>query len=180
MTRFLYAILLGLVGAGIVHIAILVLLPRMSERDAWSILSENTGFYTPTRISGGKDAAPLIGAIDPMFEAVACRFDLTEGIAHVQAEGTVPFWSVSIYDQGAQNIFSFADRTATDRRLDLAVLSTPQMLEIRKETPPEFLHSIFAEAGVDEGIVVVRALVPDESWRPRIDRFLNAIRCQAR
>jgi uncharacterized membrane protein len=36
VTRFAYALLIGVVGAGIVHIAVLFLLPYMTERDAWT------------------------------------------------------------------------------------------------------------------------------------------------
>jgi len=39
MRKLLYAVLLGLIGAGIVHIVILILLPLFSQRDAWSRLA---------------------------------------------------------------------------------------------------------------------------------------------
>jgi len=42
VARLLYAVVLGLVGAAIVHIAVLFLLPRLSERDAWSRLAAAT------------------------------------------------------------------------------------------------------------------------------------------
>jgi len=36
LRRLFHAVLLGLVGAGIVHIVVLLLVPEFSERDAWS------------------------------------------------------------------------------------------------------------------------------------------------
>lgn len=179
MARIVYAILVGLVGAGIVHISILFLLPSLTERDAWAVLSESTGFYTVTNISGANGAPPLIRSIDPAFEAVACRFDLEEGIAYVKGDGRVPFWSVSVYDRSGQNIFSFTDRTANDHRLDFAVLSPLQMVDVRKETPAIFQESIFVEANIGEGIIVVRAFVPDASRQPEVSRFLSSIECSA-
>jgi uncharacterized membrane protein len=178
MGRLLYAILVGLVGAGIIHIAVLFLLPRLTERDAWAILSESTGFYTVTDISGARGQAPLIGSTDPLFEAVACRFDLAEGIAHLRGDGSLPFWSVSVYDRSGQNLFSFTDRTADERRLDVAVLSPVQMVEVRKDTPQAFRQSIFVEADLDEAIIVLRVFVPDESWRPQVARFLSSVSCR--
>jgi uncharacterized membrane protein len=40
MLRLFYILLIGIVGAGIVHIAVLLLLPQFSERDAWSSRSD--------------------------------------------------------------------------------------------------------------------------------------------
>jgi uncharacterized membrane protein len=177
MARLFYAVLLGIVGAGIVHIAILLLLPALSERDSWSRLAEAGEFYSAVPIHGSAGQPPLVKAYDPMFDARACRFDLAEGIVHVFAEGTVPFWSASVYDRNGQNIYSFNDRTASGGELDFAVVTPVQMIEIRKELPTEFQSSIFVETQTDQGIVVVRAFVPDETWRPAIKRYLDGISC---
>lgn len=182
MTRLLHALFAGLVGAGIVHIVILLLLPSFSERDAWSRLAQAADLYTVTRIAGAEttvpgDAEPLLAPVDPLFDAVACRFDLTNGIAHLKAPGTVPFWSVSVYDRGGQNIYSFNDRTANDGVLDFLIATPVQMVEIRKSLPPELETSVFVEADVEEGIVVIRSFIPDESFRPAITAYLDSISC---
>ncbi len=52
------------------------------------------------------------------------------------------------------------------------------MIDLRKELPPEFEKSIFVETPIDEGIVVVRAFVPDDSWKPTVSRFLDGISCE--
>ena len=95
MTRLTYAAILSLFGAGIVHIAILMLLPYYTERDAWSLLSQTSEHYTVTRIGGSGATTPLVRSVDPLFAAVACRFDLDDGVVHVHGDGTVPFWSMS-------------------------------------------------------------------------------------
>ncbi|MGD9913846.1 MAG: DUF1254 domain-containing protein [Rhizobiaceae bacterium] len=177
MSRVIYAILLGLVGAGIVHIAILLMLPALSERDSWSRLAEAGELYSVVNLHGADGKPPLVTAYDPMFDARACRFDLSEGIVHVFAEGKVPFWSASVYDRKGQNLYSFNDRTASGGDLDFAVVTPVQMIEIRKELPPEFQSSIFVETQADQGMVVVRAFVPDETWRPIIARYLDSLAC---
>ena len=96
---------------------------------------------------------------------------------HVFAEGGVPFWSVSVYDRNGQNIYSFNERTASGGKLDFAVVTPLQMIEIRKELPVAFQSSIFVEAQADQGIVVVRAFVPDPTWRPIVGRYLDGISC---
>lgn len=174
-----YAVLVGLVGAGIVHIVILLRLPAFSERDAWSNLAARAPLYQVARISDRPGAPALLQSPDPFVDAVACRFDLTEGIAHLSGPGGVPFWSASVYDRNGQNIYSFTDRTATSGALDFVVATPIQMTEVRKALPQEFRASVFVEAPLEEGIVVIRSLVPDESYRPEVAAFLDGIACRS-
>ena len=177
MPRFIYALLVGLVGAGIVHIAILLLLPSYSERDAWSRLSEMADVYGVTPLDVPAGEKPIIRSADPFFKAVACRFDLADGIAHIEADGDVPFWSASVYDRNGQNVYSFNDRTQTGPSLDFAVMTPAQIVEVRKELPAALDQAVFVEASLGEGIVVVRAFVPDESYSSIVATFLRTVSC---
>ena len=177
MLRFVHAIILGLIGAGIVHIAVLMLIPEFSERDAWSRLAMAADLYTMTPFEAETGPTSTVKSVDPLFKAAACRFDLTDGVVQLRAPGSTPFWSVSVYNRAGQNIYSFNDRTTTDQSLDFVVLTPAQMIEVRKELPEEFQKSIFVEAPIDEGIVVVRSFVPDDSWKQAVTDFLGNISC---
>ena len=177
MLRLLHAILLGLLGAGIVHIAVLLLVPEFSERDAWSRLATATDLYRMTRLDAVKGGAPVVKSVDPLFYAAACRFDLDDGMVEVEAPGRVPFWSVSVYDRNGHNIYSFNDRSATGGQLDAVILTPAQMIEIRKGLPEELDGAVFVEVPVEEGIVVIRGFVPDDSWKPAVSRFLDDSSC---
>lgn len=177
MLRVLYAVVIGLFGAAIVHIVILMMLPQFSDRDAWSRLAMSADLYRIVRIDAAAGETPIVKSIDPLFYAAACRFDLSEGIVHVQSPGNSPFWSVSVYDREGQNIYSFNDRTAESRALDFVVLTSAQMIELRKALPEDLAKSIFVEAALNEGIVVVRGFVPDQSWRQSVAGFLDGIAC---
>jgi len=180
MARLLYAILLGLVGAGIVHIAILFLLPVYTNQDAWVQLSKAADLNEVVLVGQGHAESRAVGAGNPLLEKAACRFDLSRGVVHVHGDGTVPFWSMSLYDRTGLNIFSFNDRTAPDGLLDFLVLTPDQMLRMRKDLPQEFQNAIFIEADVVEAILVVRAFVPDATWRPQVTAFLKGIVCEQR
>ena len=179
MRRLLYAVAVGLVGAGIVHIVVLLLLPDFSERDAWSRLESRGELYRIIRIDGTPAAAEVIHrSADPLFYVAACRFDLEEGYAHITAPGRVPYWSVSVYDRSGQNIYSFNDRTATSGQLDFVVLTPPQMIDVRKELPEALVSSVFVEADIDQGIALVRVFVPDASWAPQMTRYIDGLICR--
>jgi uncharacterized membrane protein len=177
MLRLLYIVLVSIVGAGIVHIAVLLLLPRFSERDAWSGLAEAGDFYKAVRIDAGDGSPPVVKAVDPLFHAAACRFDLDEGPVHIRAPGAVPFWSVSIYNRAGQNVYSFNDRATDKGALDFVVLTSDQMIEVRKAVPEEFNKAIFVQVPVGEGIVLVRSFVPDPTWEEATSEFLARIAC---
>lgn len=179
MLRLFYAVLLGVVGAGIVHIAVLLLLPVVSDRDAWSRLALAGGLYAVTPLYSADAGPGARRSVDPLFQAVACRFDLADGVAHIRGVGRLPFWSVSVYDRGGRSIYSFNDRTSPAGRLDLVVLTPAQMIEVRKELPEAFAESVFVETGIGEGIVAVRGFVPDPSWAPAVTRALGALACTA-
>ena len=138
MLRLFYVLLIGIIGAGIVHISVLLLLPQFSERDAWSSLAEAADFYKAVRIDAGDGSPPIVKAVDPLFHAAACRFDLDEGPVHLRAPGSVPFWSVSIYNRAGQNVYSFNDRATDKGALDFVVLTSEQMIEVRKTSAGGF------------------------------------------
>jgi len=177
MRKFVYAAIVGLIGAGIVHVAILLLLPTMSPRDAWSRLAAQADLYQTTPYVTDSDVAGPAGIADPYFQAVACRFDLGEGVAHVQGSGVVPFWSASVYDRSGQNIYSLNDRSAKDEQLDIVILTPAQMVDMRKAPLEELENAVFVETPIDEGIVVVRGFAPDQTWVRKVADFLGAIDC---
>jgi uncharacterized membrane protein len=84
-------------------------------------------------------------------------------------------WS---HDRNGQNIFSFNDRTASDGSVDFVVLTPVQTIEVRKALPEEFVDAVFVEADIDEGIVVIRAFVPDGTWRTAVTKFLEGVSCR--
>jgi uncharacterized membrane protein len=171
---------LGLIGAGVVHILALFLMPAMSPRDAWSRLEDETGLYSFSEyVPAASPASGPAGAADPFVKSVVCRFDLTDGYVHVTREGKVPYWSASVYDRSGQNVFSLNDRTAKNGVLDLVVVTPAQLVDIRKSPPAELEDSVFVEAPIEEGMVVVRGFQPDETWRQIVGEYLESIECSA-
>ncbi|AZO31413.1 MULTISPECIES: DUF1254 domain-containing protein [Mesorhizobium] len=173
-----HALILGLLGAGIVHIVVLFLVPEFSERDAWSRLAMTSDLYKMTRLDAEAGVAPVVKSVDPMFYAAACRFDLADGLVRIRAPGDVPFWSASVYDRNGHNIYSFNDHNANGEKLDAVVLTPAQMIDVRRDLPEELQGAIFVEAPIEEGILVVRAFVPDDSWKPIVSRFLEQSACE--
>lgn len=176
MVRLVHALVLGLVGAGIIHIIVLLLVPVYSQRDAWAILSEQANFYRTVRLDPPQ-ATPLIGSLDPLFDAVACRFDLQDGVMRLHGEGVVPYWSMSVHDRAGLSVFSVNDGSSPQGKLDFVVATPTQMIALRNAMPQELADAIFVEADIAEGIAVVRTFIPDPSWEPGVATWLGDINC---
>ncbi|MFI0847708.1 DUF1254 domain-containing protein [Mesorhizobium sp. IMUNJ 23232] len=174
-----YALLLGLVGAGIVHIVVLLLVPEFSERNASVRLAAVSGLDQVTHIDP-VGAVPMLGTPDPAFQMAACRFDLSSGPVHVATPGKAPFWSASIYDSGGRNLYSLNDRSGAGDVLDFVVLTPEQMIGVRQDLPEAFTQSVFVEVPAEDGILVVRAFAPDESWKPAVSQFFARMTCATR
>jgi uncharacterized membrane protein len=177
MFRLLHALVLGVVGAAIVHIVVVLLVPRFSERDAWAAIGEESALYETIRIDATDGGAGLISSVDPLFGAAACRFDLARGVVRITGGGDVPFWSTAIHDRNGLNTFSFTDRTSTSGRLDFVVATPLQMVELRNDLPASFVEAVFVEASLEEGIAVIRAFAPDASWEPAVSDYLSSVTC---
>jgi uncharacterized membrane protein len=172
MPRLVHSLTLGLIGAVIVHIAILLLLPFHAQDDAWSRLEAAGGSWRFVPLERAAAAG------DPMIAGLACRFDLADGPARIDAAGRVPYWSLSVYSRRGHNLYSLTDRTATDRRLDMVLLTPPQMIEMRRDMPEALAGAIFVEVADPLGIVALRVFRPDGTYAPIIDPFLDSARCE--
>jgi uncharacterized membrane protein len=178
MLKVVYAVLLGLIGAGLVHIAVLLLIPSFSSNDAWSRMAAVAGPYQAIPLKAETGGNPVVKSVDPLFLAAACRFDLRDGFVHLSADGAVPFWSVSVYNRAGDNIYSLNDRVSDKRRLDLVVITHAELVELRKNPAESNASSVFIESTADEGIVVVRAFAPDETWLGTVSSFLGGMTCR--
>jgi uncharacterized membrane protein len=176
MRRVLWATFLGLIGAGIVHIVVILMVPHVSEGAVWNRLAEVARFDGPTPIDG-HDSGSVIRPYDPAFAVSVCLFDLSEGYRRVASDGRVPFWSASVYDRNGSNLMAVNGASAPNGVLDLFVLSPDQLVELRRDEPDQMERSVFAETTALQGAVVVRALVPDPSWAGVVQTFMEELRC---
>ncbi len=178
MAKAVYAILLGLFGALLIHVVTLFLVPRLAENDAWARLSKTTQPGIFTIIDQTSDISSSMRAFDPNFVIAACQFSLAEGPVSLAGDAAPDFWSLSVFNRQGANIFSINDRTMQSGVLDLVVATPLQLIEFQKDMPPELSNSVFAEADVRDGFVVLRAFVPEASLRARVIAFVSAASCE--
>ncbi|MEM9732587.1 MAG: DUF1254 domain-containing protein [Pseudomonadota bacterium] len=178
MSKVFYTLTVGAVLAGIVHIVIVLLVPSYAAKDAWATLATSGDPWKFSVVAQPGSTQTRLPLVDPSFGVAACRFNLAQGAVSVTADGELPFWSVAIFDRKGRNIYSFNDRTAIERRLNMLVMNPVQMAQYRKANPNAGDRAVIVRADIGEGFVLIRALQPDESWGPALQRFMGGAKCE--
>lgn len=189
MAKLVLALLIGIVGATVIHIAVIFTVPNVADNNAWSRLSRLGGLYDVVRIESLRNVAPGDAAlaegsgtrdfafVDPAFITASCRFSLENGPVRLVAGGRTDFWSASIYSRKGDNVYSINDRSAVDGRFDLLVGTAEQLVEAKANAAEPGESVIPVEVELAEGYLTVRALVDAESARPDVDAFIRSVTC---
>jgi uncharacterized membrane protein len=167
----------GLLLGGVIHIAIVLMVPLFATNDAWSRMAAYGAdgvFHLIARPTAG--AEPVTG-LDPRMLQAVCRFDLSD--APIRVAGDLPgeYWSVALFDRQGRNAYSLNDRTAEQDRLDLWVLTAVQMAQLRQDPPAALETAILVEVPNELGFVVLRVFVPDDTAAAAAETALTAAQC---
>ena len=177
MRSLLFSLLVGLAGAALLHIVIILALPRFTGKDAYSRvlgLFEMDSFFPLSSEPGPTGLANE----DPYLRLAVCSFSVAGGPVRFIAKGDIPFWSLSIYDADSNEVFSMNDKTAVNGDLDLVMATPIQLVDLRK-TPSEILaQSIMVEMPEEDGYAVLRALAPTDSFEETARNFLAESSCE--
>ena len=174
MPKLLRAVLLGCVGAAIVHIAIVMLMPFLSAESAWDRL-ERVASLNQTVLLPAEPDGP-IALLDPNFLAAACRFDLSRGPVAIAAAGSVPFWSASLYDRDSNNLYSLTDRSVGGG-VNLQIVRPEQAVALEEPTAADGAVPVQIELDAFDAMILVRAFVPDPTQAESVAGFLRSLTC---
>lgn len=174
----LTAVLTGLIGAAVLHIVIILALPHFTGKDAYTrVRAEGAGnkFHllddTPDR-SG-------LSNTDPYLKTAVCHFETTERGVRLTGPASTDFWSLAVYDENSNEVFSMNDRTSVDGTLDVVVASPVQVARLRRQPPEALSGTIIIEIAAPAGYAVLRMLTPQRSFESGAVAFLSSAGCAA-
>lgn len=181
--RFLVASLSGLVLAGLVHGATVLLIPRLAEADALSRARTGENLDHPLAINtvAAGDTTPPVEAWlpipDPAVAVGLCAYDLSEGPMRVSARTGSLMLSLAVHGpRGA--FYAVTDQAAVRGALDLVVLTRAQYDEaLANADEDEVSHDVRIVAGDTRGFVVVRVIAALPSQRAAADAAVQAVSC---
>ena len=175
MGRPLYVLCAGLIGAALLHIVIVLAIPSYAQSDAWTRVSALGAreFFHVLR-PGEND----LTSANPFSRAAVCRFDISTEPVRVTAFGSMPHWSLAIFDPAANEVYSMNDRIAAEGDLDIVIVTPVQMIGYRKTLPESIAESVLIEFPETSGYLVLNTVAPDASWEAIVDDFLGNAVCQ--
>jgi uncharacterized membrane protein len=151
----------ALLIAGIVHLAIVLLMPQIGSSHAGTRLARNAQvnameLLPPVR--AGQEALPLPFA-DPALITAICRFDLSDGPVRLRVPVGESFLSVTLLSPAGRVILSVTDRAATRRMLDMLLVTQEQQRQLEAQDPDdEPVQEIRIRMAQLSGVALIRGL----------------------
>jgi uncharacterized membrane protein len=161
MIRWLLWLLAGLVLGGIVHLAMVLYLPRAATRDAYARLEPITPVNSFVPLPAPTANGSVVPFMDPAFAISVCRYDLSKGPR-----------------QGAAH-YAITDKAAGRRVIELDLMTQKQRSALPEDEEVTAADRLIVESPSTSGLVVVRALAPEPSQMPMAQRALAGAKCQA-
>lgn len=176
MRSLLLAILIGLVGAALIHIIIVLEMPRRTGTDAWSRVQSLGVEHRFFPLANVPNDTGLYNE-DPHIRTAVCRFDISERPVRILTSGDVPLWTVVAYDTASDETYSMNDRSSIGVNVDIVFVTPSQMLRLRRVMPQALERAVLVELSDPEGFVALRAIAPAPSQEPAARAFVTGASC---
>ncbi len=177
MMRWLLWIVGGMLLGGIVHLATVLVLPRMATQDAFARLTARTPVNVVTPLPTPAPDNAVMPFMDPAFVAAACRYDLTSGAMKLAVPISAAYTSVSFYSRYGISYYAINDRAAGRRVIELDLMTPAQRAELPEDEDITAADRLIVESPTATGVIVMRALAPEPGLMPMAQRALSGARC---
>jgi uncharacterized membrane protein len=131
------------------------------------------------KVLSANDSRTFLAGEGPGLVHAICLYDLGKG--EVKAEAPIPrgYWSLSIYTSHGTNVYTLNDRQAQVDSLSLVLRKANPLRETENPVGVDStLEKIFIDLTEPTGLIVMRAVLPDEPARRRVEEELARARCE--
>ena len=178
VARGAIAVLCGLVLAGLVHLAAVLAIPWLGERDAFSRLRPTVSAERSELVAAPGGRATWLPSPDPAVAVAACGYNLDEGPVRISARTGALFQSLSFHARGGGVFFAVTDRAAVRGSLDLVLMTRAQLGEaLAQEDEDDPSRDVRVVAPNRDGLVIVRVLAGLPSQRPDAEASASSVSC---
>jgi uncharacterized membrane protein len=176
--RLLLWVLGGALLGGVVHLASVLVLPRLATQDAYSRLSSITRTNTVTPLAAPTPENALMPFMDPAFAAAVCRYDLSSGPLKFSVPISPAYTSVSFYTRSEVAYYAINDRSAGRRVIELELMTREQRNSLPGDEEITAADRLIVESPTTTGLVLIKALAPEFGLLPAATNVLTTARCQ--
>ena len=178
MIRLLLWLLGGALLGGVVHLATVLVLPRLATQDAYSRLAPITRANTVSPLPAPTPENALMPFMDPAFATAVCRYDLASGPLKFSVPISPAYTSVSFYTRSEVAYYAINDRSAGRRVIELELMTHNQRINLPGDEEITAADRLIVESPTITGIVLIKALAPETGLLPAARNVLTSARCQ--
>ena len=178
MIRLLLWMLGGALLGGIVHLATVLILPRLATQDAYSRLTPIAAVNAVTPIPAPSPEKAAMPFMDPAFAMSVCRYDLSDGPIKFSVPVSPAYTSVSFYTRSEVAYYAINDRAAGRRVIELELMTPEQRNDLPGDEEVTAADRLIVESPTTTGLILIKALAPEPGLLPIARSTLAAARCQ--
>lgn len=176
MIKTVIALITGLIGAAVLHIMIILVLPLYTGSDAWSKVI-NMGPENEFHVLANQKNATGLYNEDIHIQSAVCYYDLNDGPLQVLTDNSTNMWTFGTFDADTNEIFSMSARSSIQGEVNFLIVTRAQILTLRSEEPDLVSRTIAIEVSDTQGYVVLRAIAPNFSQITEARSFLSSASC---
>ena len=178
MIRLALWLLGGLLLGGIVHLATVLMLPRMATQDAYARVSAVAPINAVIPIPPPTPEKAVMPFMDPAFAVSVCRYDLSRGTLKFSVPISPAYTSVSFYTRTDIAYYAINDRAAGRRVIELDLMTTEQRAALPEDQEITAADRLIVTSPTSTGLIVIRALAPEPGLMSAARAALAAAQCR--
>jgi uncharacterized membrane protein len=176
--RFLLWLLGGVLLGGVVHLATVLLLPRMATQDAYSRLTPFTPVNRVVPVPSPSPEKATMPFMDPAFAMAVCRYDLTNAPLKFSVPISQAYTSVSFYTRSDIAYYAINDRAAGRRVIELDLMTPDQHNDLPDNEEITAADRLIVESPTNTGLIVIKALAAEPGLLASAQNLLASAKCQ--
>jgi len=164
--------------AAVVHLAIVLFLPTMKTARHIASFDVTGEIARLEQISARESGDTLLSRRSPDIAYAFCRFDLSERPLKISARFPKTFWTIGVFSDIGDNVYSLNDRQAGVNELEILLLDGSSGTDQSTEGVNAGADTIVVSSLAQSGVVVFRALVENPSEQEAVEQTLAASVCE--
>jgi uncharacterized membrane protein len=116
--------------------------------------------------------------MDPAFATAVCRYDLSSGPLKFSVPIGQAYTSVSFYTRSDVAYYAINDRAAGRRVIELDLMTAEQRAELPDDQDVTRADRLIVLSPTANGLILIRALVPEAGSLPAAQTALAAASCR--
>jgi uncharacterized membrane protein len=168
----------GLLLGGIVHLATVLVLPRLATQDAYARVSPLAPVNAVTPLPAPAPDNAILPFMDPAFAVAVCRYDLSRGPMKFSVPISPAYTSVSFYTRSDVAFYAINDRAAGRRVIELELMTTAQREELPTNEEITAADRLIVASPTTTGLIVIRAFAPEPGLMATARTALTAAQCR--